>query len=110
MAMSDTALAPKLGRDHAAHGTIARVAGVCWLAACGLATYLAISFDFNPGYLGTKLASWPIASGIARDTQRKTLIAFLHPRCPCTQATVNNLVSAMKRCPEVSLVAVTFVP
>ena len=36
-------------------------------------------------------AHWPAASTIARMNERLTLVLFLHPQCPCSQATIAEL-------------------
>ncbi|WP_158545399.1 hypothetical protein [Bremerella cremea] len=43
------------------------------------------------GATQTPPTSWPTASIISRDTTKPTLLVFLHPECPCTRATLDNL-------------------
>src|SRR5690348_8345193 len=65
-----------------------------WLGACLLASYAAMGYDFQPGGLGQAPTDWPADTGIERSADAVTVLAFLHPRCPCTRATVKNLIDA----------------
>jgi hypothetical protein len=38
-----------------------------------------------------RAANWPQNSRIARADNRRTLLFFIHPRCPCTRASVTEL-------------------
>jgi hypothetical protein len=42
-------------------------------------------------------AQWPPESSIARVPGRPTLLAFLHPKCPCSRATLAELERSMAR-------------
>jgi len=39
-----------------------------------------------------------VESQLARDPQRATLITFIHPMCPCSKATAEELAHVMARC------------
>lgn len=39
--------------------------------------------------------SWPAQSALARDPARKTVVAFLDPRCPCARGTVSELAEIL---------------
>jgi hypothetical protein len=86
------------------------LACIAWLAACVLGSYVVMRYDFQPGALGPPPSQWPADTTLKPEAGRVTLLAFLHPRCPCTAATVNQLVGAMRQQPEATLVAVLFVP
>lgn len=45
------------------------------------------------------LTRWPARSAIAREPGRSTLLCFVHPRCPCTRATIRELERVVSRAP-----------
>jgi hypothetical protein len=52
----------------------------------------------SAGDSGNAPASWPAASTLARSANRKTLVMFAHPQCPCTRASIGELALLMARC------------
>jgi hypothetical protein len=84
--------------------------GACWLTMCVAGSYLATRYEYAPGRLSPGCGSWPTNTRLQRSSQRLTVVAFLHPRCACTAATVKQLVTAIQQQPDAQLVAVTFVP
>lgn len=86
------------------------VASISWLAACVVASYLAMRYDFQPGALGTSQAHWADGSDLQPGMGQITVLAFLHPRCDCTAATIKQLVWAFRQQPQARLIAVLFVP
>ena len=83
---------------------------IVWAAACLAASYAMMSYDFRPGQLGTARTSWPVDSSLPRTPAHTTVVAFLHPRCVCSKATVNQLIRTVQRHPEVDVVVPVFVP
>jgi hypothetical protein len=57
------------------------VAGFGWLA----------TYETRPGRMGDVSQSWPEASRLERDSRRWNLVMFLHPRCPCSAASLEEL-------------------
>jgi len=56
----------------------------------GLARYAAI-----PGAASSPPSTWPADSAIPYDPAFVTVVLFLHPRCPCSSATVGELQRAL---------------
>jgi hypothetical protein len=81
-----------------------------WLAACFIGSYVAMSMDFRPGRLGARRASWPPASAMARSSTTDTIVMFLHPRCPCTRASVAQLLATVNAHPGATLLVSLFAP
>jgi len=50
-----------------------------------------------------RLARWPTGSTIARAEGRGTLLCFVHPRCPCTRATLRSLERVVSRTPRAAV-------
>jgi hypothetical protein len=97
-------------------GTILRrgdVAGL--LAAWGLAVaagmLLMAAYAAGPGDPGAPPARWPAGTAVPLDGRRATLLIFLHPRCPCSRASLGELAALLDRCGDrVSARAVLFRP
>ncbi|MCD0460096.1 hypothetical protein [Roseiconus lacunae] len=48
-------------------------------------------FSVNAKSVNVVPSRWPAASEVVKSDDRATLILFLHPRCPCTRATIVEL-------------------
>ena len=64
-----------------------------WLSATGLGFFLLGAYDARPGGPGTPPSRWPAGCPIGLDPDRPTLLIFLHPRCPCSRASVAELAA-----------------
>lgn len=64
---------------------------VCW-CLIGLVGYTGlIAYGGTPGRLGSSPSDWPNFAPLARMSNRPTLLVFIHPNCPCSQATLSEL-------------------
>ena len=91
--------------------TAKTVVGVgVWVVACLAASGAMMGYDFRPGRLGGARMSWPADSSLHRDPAHTTAVAFLHPRCVCSDATVTQLIRTVKAQPGVEVVVPVFVP
>lgn len=69
------------------------------------------SYMTTPGAVGDTPAIWPDDSGLERSAGRWTLVLAVHPKCPCTDASVAELEGVLKAAPIApELVAVVRVP
>jgi hypothetical protein len=59
------------------------VSGYLWITNYGFATY-------QPADHLTQ-SNWPLDSRLMLAAERPTLVLFLHPKCPCTRATIREL-------------------
>jgi hypothetical protein len=48
-------------------------------------------YEHAPGALDAPPGVWPSASRLPREPGRPTLLLFVHPRCPCTRASLREL-------------------
>jgi hypothetical protein len=62
-----------------------------WLAAAGWGMWRLAEYSSAPGAEGVAPVDWPTASAVPRDAGRFTAVLALHPECPCSQATVEEL-------------------
>ena len=83
------------------------IALVLWLGiVCG-ATILMTRYSNSRGAEGPAPVSWPVDSKLALDGHRPTLLRFVHPRCPCSRASLGELerlLAQVTRRPAVELV------
>ena len=62
-----------------------------WLLVVGIGTWKMLSFDFAAGDAGLPVSQWPSDSTLVRSEVLPTLVVFIHPKCPCSNATANEL-------------------
>lgn len=81
-----------------------------WLAVCLAGSYWAMSYEFRPGRLGSHQLHWPSASALKPASGKMTVVAFIHPRCVCSKATVKQLIRTLTAHPDAALIVSIFVP
>jgi hypothetical protein len=62
-----------------------------WLVAAGWGMWRLAGYSLTPGAQGTAPEIWPATATLARESDRWTVVVALHPECPCSQATVEEL-------------------
>jgi hypothetical protein len=71
---------------------------IVWTLIVGPGVFLLGMYHARPGDAGTPRAGWPPFSHVRRDVGRPTLLMFLHPHCPCSQASVSELERLVTHC------------
>jgi hypothetical protein len=66
-----------------------------WLLAVVAGLLTLTAYDTAPGIAATPPSVWPADSRLARDGGRSTLVLVLHPHCPCSRASVDELARLM---------------
>jgi hypothetical protein len=67
-------------------------AGLLWLAALAAALSILLTYDNTPGAVAHAApASWPAEAGLPRIPGQPTLVMLVHPKCPCSRASVGEL-------------------
>jgi hypothetical protein len=95
-----------LGKDSA--GSTLLVSAWAVLVVAGFATLL--RYDSTPGAATAPAPSeWPADAAPARTPRRPTLLVFLHPRCPCSDATLGELEEILAKSPKTIDARVVFV-
>jgi hypothetical protein len=64
--------------------------------ACGLA--YAWRFESTPTKSVAASDHWPAGSSCTLDSDRPTLVMFVHPRCPCSRASLDELAVLLTHC------------
>lgn len=74
-------------------------AGAAWIAAAALGFGYLVRFSATPAELGRAPATWPASAALPRESGRATLLVLVHPRCPCSRATLRELERLLARTP-----------
>lgn len=83
------------------------------IAAWGLACAAGLSLFWQ--YKGTgqqpsAVNTWPHDTGIQLEGQEPTLLMFLHPRCPCTRASLQELERVLREAGKAGATFVVYQP
>jgi hypothetical protein len=79
---------------------MASLAAVLWLVSLAVGFGLLWRYKSTPGGGPERPpAEWPAESGIFRNSGGATLLMFVHPRCPCTHASISELARLLARAP-----------
>ena len=62
-----------------------------WIAVTGWGVWKALEYDSTPAAVVNSPDCWPEDCLVSRDSNRPTLVVFVHPKCPCTRATIHEL-------------------
>ena len=76
---------------------ISAIAGV-WLLVVHTGSLLMAQYSQTAGATGAPPALWPETSRLQRHSGQSQLVMFLHPRCPCSRATLGELEQLVAHC------------
>jgi hypothetical protein len=65
--------------------------GAAWVAGIGAGSIALWRYESAPGTSGESPVTWPSGTALRRAADRPTLVAVLHPKCPCSRATLAEL-------------------
>ena len=88
---------------------IGAVAGISWLVAVAAGLTVLWSYENAPGIPATPPDRWPAASSLRRLPGVATLVMLVHPRCPCSRASLEELDRLMAHIPGALIAHVLFV-
>lgn len=71
------------------------LAATLWLASIASGLGWMWNYASTPGVTGPPPANWPADSLVERARGRPCLLVFMHPRCPCSRATVRELAGVV---------------
>lgn len=103
-------IGPSRAMPRGRRALLAALMGAGWLGLCAAGMYWAMGSDFRPGRLGPPLTQWPAGSALTRMPGARTVVAFIHPRCACTRATVAQLIRAVAPYQGVDVIVPVFMP
>ncbi|EMI19581.1 RedB [Rhodopirellula maiorica SM1] len=89
-------------RDRISRWCLILVSG-CWLATIlSFAVWItAYGFKVDTSNLANTAANWPSDSSLTFTSDRPSLLLFLHPKCPCSKATLTELETILSNGPTV---------
>jgi hypothetical protein len=71
---------------------------VIWGLVVASGILLVEGYGARRGEAGSPPSQWPEESLVRRRVDRSTLLMFLHPQCPCSQASIEELGFILKQC------------
>jgi hypothetical protein len=69
-----------------------------WLGAAVAGLAVLARYQAASGSVGVTHSQWPAHAAVAPDTNHDTLVMFVHPQCPCTRASLDELNRIAARC------------
>lgn len=87
---------------------ISVIAGV-WLLAVLAGSLLMAQYSQTAAAAGSPPSHWPETSQMPLSPGQPTLVMFLHPRCPCSRATLGELEQLAAHCPGLFHAQVWFI-
>jgi hypothetical protein len=66
-------------------------AAISWLTLIGIGTHSIWTYSSTPSAPANAQNKWPRTSQIKQDPDLYSLVLFVHPKCPCTRATLEEL-------------------
>ena len=84
----------RTGRGHAALLVIGVAA---WLAGIGGGLAVLANYASRAPTSAHAPSAWPAASALAREEGAAAAVLFIHPKCPCSSATLNELNRLLAR-------------
>jgi hypothetical protein len=79
-------------------GVMTAALAAVWMLGVGAGLAVLVSYENAPGVSATPPARWPAGSHLERRTGQATLVMLLHPGCPCSRASIEELDRLMARC------------
>ncbi len=76
------------------------LAFVGWLSAAVAGLAVMWTYEARPGLAAEAPARWPGESTLPFDRAKQTMLVWIHPRCPCTHATVSELDRLLTHLPN----------
>ena len=68
-----------------------------WLGIVCFGFWLLIDYELRAGHIGHVPAVWPDQTTLEQSSRSFELVMFIHPRCPCTAASLEELSKLLPR-------------
>ena len=80
-----------------------------WLLSVGTGFAILVRYNQRPGRPADPPMRWPARSALERTSGRATLVMLVHPRCPCSRASLEELDGIIASAPGLATVHVLVV-
>lgn len=71
-----------------------------WIGGVVFASFGLMRYATAAGEVGAPPELWPESSAVVRASDAPTLLLFVHPRCPCTRASLGELEALLAAAPQ----------
>jgi hypothetical protein len=73
---------------------------LAWAVATAVGLASLLNYTTTASDNAKPRSGWPADSWLVRERGRGVLVVFVHPHCPCSAATVDELAHITTRCPD----------
>ena len=80
--------------------TVTCAAGVLWGFAATIGWCYGLWYETTPSVTDLGRTRWPAQSACTLAADRPTLLMFVHPRCPCSRSSLDELAVLLTHCPN----------
>src|SRR5258707_12024279 len=80
---------------HSLRRTLYLIIGTAWAAAVGVGGWRLWGFDATAGSFARAQPIWPVESRLLRNAAMPAVVLLVHPHCPCSRATIEELARLM---------------
>ncbi len=74
------------------------VLAAAWSVAVGSGLWAMFEYEMTPGAVSASPDRWPAGSALRLDPRCPTLVMFVHPHCPCSRASLHELLVLTTHC------------
>lgn len=78
------------------------LAFLAWVVCLITGYALSVHEQTQPAPAGRSPSQWPAAAGMRGPEERPVLVMFVHPRCPCSRASLKELANVLQLRPGVA--------
>src|SRR4051794_40921699 len=71
-----------------------------WTVALAVGIRILLRYANTPGQPARPPADWPLNAPVKAAQQRATLLLFIHPQCPCSRATLEEMARIVACCKD----------
>lgn len=91
------------------HSWLSSALALLWLLLVVAGLRQVARYENTPGVAASAPARMPTGAALISDSGRTTLVMIVHPRCPCSRASLAELALLMARCRDRVSASVVFV-
>jgi hypothetical protein len=81
---------------------------LAWFCAVGVGARAIYAYSTSPGPQRAAPKRWPSESPLATQSNRLTIVMFVHPECPCSRASLTELEAIADRAGDRAAIHVVF--